>query len=335
MASPLRSVHVPHLGRHMKLGVRPGRVPGLALRIGEYLREIPPPPDVVSFWDKASAAMSDALANDAIGDCEIAALLHLRDEAAGDAGSTYRATRDEAVSLYSAITGYDPNAPADATGNNPTDQGTDPVAAMNYCATTGFADGSKVQAWAAVDANNFDLVAKLIYIFEGGMTFAIMMPDAWVSPFPSGAGFVWDDAGDPNPSNGHAIAITGFDRTRGLIEIDTWGLRGDITTAAATKYAVPSAGGALYVVLTPDLIARGQANSPEGLDWTALLADFAALTGQAPPAPPAPVPATLATAQQLQGLLASGGDASVDPATIPALQAPLNAFVAANLTRKP
>ena len=66
------------------------------------------------------------LANDQIGDCVIAMMLHSIEDFHLDAGTAVPAFSDQdAIHLYSAITGYNPNDPS-------SDQGTNENTAMRY-----------------------------------------------------------------------------------------------------------------------------------------------------------------------------------------------------------
>ena len=81
-----------------------------------------------------------------------------------------------------------------------------------------------------------------------------------------------------------------------------------VTWAALAALGVPSAGGELWVMLTPDQLAKGASKAPNSVAWADLIADFDAIGGTvpvpAPTPPPAPTPAppgtpvTLAMATQ-------------------------------------
>jgi len=126
--------------------------------------------------------------------------------------------------------------------------------------------------------------------------FAMDLPDQWVNPMPAASGFVWDVAGDPVVANGHAVAGAGYNQSG--VTIDSWGLLGTLTWKAIAKYCTKASGGGLYVMLTPDELAKGQTKAPNsvanGVDWTALIQDFNSL-GANPPIPvptPTPTPTT-------------------------------------------
>ena len=251
------------------------------------------------------AALAQIFGNDRLGDCVIAWGYHLVGIATGNAdqGQPFIATETQIESDYSAIGGYVPGDPS-------TDNGCDPITAFQYWMTTGFADGTKLAGYVAIDATDPEEVMTAVTAFEN-VTFAVCLPAAWVAGMSTLApGFVWDVAGPPVAANGHcfggmgygapasgttaAIQVVGY--TSAGILICTWGMLGIVTWAAVAAYAVPSAGGGLWSLLTPDQIAKAQVTAPNGINWPGLLADLASIPGaqiapsQVPPAPPAPAP---------------------------------------------
>ena len=83
------------------------------------------------------------LGNDQVGDCVIAAMLHYIMAAQANVGKSVTFTTQQALDLYSAITGYNPSDPS-------TDQGTAWTDALAYWQSTGCC-GHKILGWAAVD----------------------------------------------------------------------------------------------------------------------------------------------------------------------------------------
>ena len=265
----MKLIDARHLGRQVRLGGR--RRPDrslVRLKLRDYLKAPAPPPSSVDYSAKAQAAIAQVYDNTTLGDCVIAGFYHVLGVATGNAsGSPFIATDAQIVSDYSAIGGYVPGQPD-------TDQGCDELTALQYWQSTGCADGSKLAGFAEVDPCNLTELQTALWLF-GGLYFGFELPDAWISPFPSDSSFVWDVAGDPDPNNGHCTMSASYSgSTFGLA---TWGLYGKITFAAISKYGSEAANGDVYVVLTPDWIARGQQLSPSGVDWSALQADLAAL----------------------------------------------------------
>jgi hypothetical protein len=228
--------------------------------------QLPAPPDSVDYSQAALACLGNVYDNDTLGDCVIAGAYHVIGVATGNAsGSPFIATNDQIVADYSAIGGYVPGQPG-------TDQGCDEQAAIAYWSSTGFADGSKLAGSAGVDGSNQEQCKQALNLFEN-LYFGMELPDEWITPFPSSPGFVWDVAGDPNPSNGHCVMACGYDADG--VTICTWGMLGKLTWGAIAKYAVPANGGELYTLLTPDLLAAGQQAAPNGMAWGDLVNDLA------------------------------------------------------------
>jgi len=281
----MKTLFAPHLNRNVKMGRRRPVAPGPRMRLSKYLKlSLPAAPATCDYTAAAASVLANIYLNDQLGDCVIAGGYHIVGVETGNAtGTAFAASDAQLTADYSAIGGYVPGDPS-------TDQGCDEVTALNYWVNTGFADGSKLLGWLVVDPTNQQEVMAALWLFEN-LFFGLELPDAYISPFPSASGFTWDVAGNPDPSNGHCIVGAGY-KANG-VTVDTWGLLGTLTWAAISKYCVTGAGGALYVMLTPDQIAKGQSKAPNGVNWTDLLADFDSMGGNVPvpaPTPPSPTP---------------------------------------------
>lgn len=292
----LRTIHSPFHGRTVKMGRKRPVAIGPHLRLRNYLRaSLPAAPASTDYAKAATVVLADIYGNDELGDCVIAGGYHVTGVETGNAGDLFHATSAQIIKDYSAIGGY---VPGDAN----TDQGCDEPTALNYWTQHGFANGTKLEGWLGVDATNKQELMQALYLFEN-LYFGLELPDAYVNPFPSGPGFTWGVVGDPVPENGHCIV--GVDYTTAGVVIDSWGMTGTFTWDAVAKYCVDKSGGAAYVLLSPDQLAKGQAKAPNGVAWTDLISDFDTLGGKLPvpdpvpvtPAPPAGTPVTLAQAQ--------------------------------------
>ena len=280
----MRSVYAPHLGRQINRSFgRKRPVPGgYSLKLSHYLRaSLPTPPGSTDYTGKAAISLANIYDNDTLGDCVIAGGYHIVGVETANAGSQFTATNAQIIADYSAIGVYVPGQPN-------TDQGCDEKTALGYWTSKGFANGTKLLGWLAVDPSNLTEVKQALYLFEN-LYLGLELPDAWVNPFPSGNGFTWDVAGAPDPENGHCIMGAGYNSNG--VTIDTWGMLGTLTWAALQKYCAAAEGGELYVMLTPDQVTKGQTVAPNGISWSQLIADFDALGGSVPvPTPPAPTP---------------------------------------------
>jgi hypothetical protein len=128
-----------------------------------------------------------------------------------------------------------------------------------------------IAGFAAVDATAKLHVQFALDAFPN-LYLGLALPDAYVSPFPSGNGFTWDVAGDPDQENGHAIVAS--DYTEDGIIVWTWGMWGTMTWAALAKYLVPLVGGELHVVMTQEAINKASQKTTSGFDWVGLQADL-------------------------------------------------------------
>ena len=132
------------------------RGPRLSLR-NYIMRAMPAPPPSCDYTAAASIALGEVYLNDSLGDCVIAGMAHIVGVLTGNAGmSPYQYSQSDIVSLYSAIGGYDPNAPLVPGPDgpyNPTDRGCDEQTALNYWQNSGAPGGSthKIAGWLAVN----------------------------------------------------------------------------------------------------------------------------------------------------------------------------------------
>ena len=293
--SALTKVFAPHLGREVVLGGRKKNPHHRCFKLGAYLKKcLVDPPAAVDYSPKAAACIADIMKNDTLGCCVIAASEHAVGVLTGNAtGTPLIASDDQVVADYSAIGGYVP-------GNEATDQGCDIATALQYYETHGFFDGTKLLGHLGVDPANAVELRTAVFLFENTWV-GFDMPAAWVSPMPGASGFVWDVAGDPVDGNGHCVQVVGYNAVGILIA--TWGLIGTVTWAAVAKYCAVTAGGDLYVGVSPDQLAKGQTLAPNGVSWNDLVADFDSLGGavampEAAAIVPVTCPMTLALAQQ-------------------------------------
>ena len=277
----LKQVFHPHLGHTITFGRRVPKVLGPHMRASRYTAKLPAAPPTLDYTKAAMPSLTQALGNITLGDCVIAGGYHIEGVATANAGKIFIPTQQQIIADYSTIGGYVPGNPA-------TDQGCDLQTAMNYWTQHGFANGTKLLGYLSVNPTDKAQMQQVLWLFEN-LYFGVGLPDSWIAPFPSSNGFVWNN-GPVDLNNGHCFPGCGY--TQNGILIDTWGLIGTVTWDAVASVAAMQNGGELYVMLTPDIIAKGQAKAPNGFDWATLIADFNALGGRIPlPTPPAPTPA--------------------------------------------
>jgi len=290
---------------------------------------IPSSPADVDWSSAAISVIEDIEGNDNYGDCVEAEDAHYLAVLTGNANTLFAYTDAQTLADYSAITGFNPSDPS-------TDQGTDPVADLNYRVTHGYADGSKDAGWALVDATSRPEVQYALAEF-GNLKMWFGIPDSIVAGISSlQDGFVWDvSAGAADQNNGHCIGSCGYNPTailavsataQGLL-VMTWGMLGLITWAAVAAWFVPAQGGGMAVRVSMDWINKKSGTAPSGLDVSALITAFNTYFGGSlpvpaptptpptPPTPPGPTPppvptgpATLANAQAWAAAGIQGGD---------------------------
>lgn len=266
----MKAIVHPITGNAYRLGRRPSP-PARHLRLGAYLKpaEPPSPPQVCHYSPAAERGLAMCLGNDDLSDCVAAAAAHLIDVWRGNAGVPGLVSQAEAIAFYSRAAGYVPGKPE-------TDQGGDLLTAMRVWRDKGFfADGSGgLSAWAAVDATDPHQVMTAVWLFEG-LYMGACLPDAWLDPMPAATGFVWSPAGAADPQNGHSTATVGYNAVG--VQIATWGMIGTVTWPALAAVWGAQAGGELYALLSPEVIARATLKAASGFDLAALAADLAAL----------------------------------------------------------
>jgi hypothetical protein len=273
---------VRRMGRKRPIGKRP------RLSLKNYLlKSLPTPPSSVDYTAACAAALGQMYLNDQLGDCVIAAMGHLEGLFTGNAGQSPTVlTSAQVVQLYSAIGGYNPNAPLvpgpGGTMVNPTDNGCDEVTALNYWAQTGVA-GNEILGYLAVDPTNVEEVQVAMWLFEN-LVFGLELPDAYTQV--NASGFVWGP-GTPDPANGHCVCGVSYSSTG--VGIATWGMIGTFLYTAMAQILTPQYGGELYVVLSPDSINKATLKSASGLAVSQLISDFDAIGGSIPQ-PPVVVP---------------------------------------------
>jgi hypothetical protein len=240
----------------------------LKLTLNRYLdlSKLPTPPASVDYSPKAQQPLGRMYLNNQLSNCVIAWMAHAVGTFLGNAGTTYIFSPAQIIALYSAIGGYVPGDPS-------TDDGCDEQTALRYWQATGAPAGqNQIAGWVSVDGTNPAEYRAAIWLFENIM-FGVELPDAWVNPFPSASGFIWDVAGPPDPNNGHCFGAIGYHS--GGVKINTWGMLGTVTDAAVNAYACSAGSGELYTVLSPEIILRAAAKAPSGFDFAQLQADLA------------------------------------------------------------
>jgi len=260
----LRDHHqVPTLPATPRLGLNLAKLHKPTLKLGNYIRtELAAPPAAVS--RPHPGFKWGMLANDSIGDCVIAMMLHSIEEFHLDAQTEPPAFTDQdAISLYSAITGYNPNDPS-------SDQGTDETTAMNYWEQPGLRTNGTthtIAATVAVDASNLDECRIAIDEFVT-LQIGIALPNT------AKGQTEWTVVGDPDTDpdsapgswGGHGIPYREYDGE--TFTCVTWGAELLLTVPFHQAYAQEA-----HVVVTDEML-NNQGVGPSGVAWDDLVSDI-------------------------------------------------------------
>jgi len=255
-----------------------------ALKLSKYIHpDLANPPAAVS--RPHPGFQWGMLANDSLGDCVIAMMLHSIEDFHLDAGTPVPAFTDaDAISVYSAITGYNPDDPS-------TDQGTNERTAMLYWEKHGLhtSDGLPHQIVATVAVDPSDLNECRIAIDE-----FVDLQIGIALPLTAQGQTEWTVVGNGRTGNsapgswgGHGIPYREYDAD--TFKCVTWGQELLLTVPFHQDYAQEA-----HVVVTREMLNK-QGIGPSGVAWDDLIADIKALPGEQGVAGPAGAPlATLA-----------------------------------------
>lgn len=274
--SPSHQLHIP-------LGGRTRPKARSLVQIADYLKagqpdaplvSLPAGPPVLDLSPLALPSLRNPYLNTKYGCCVPAGTMHVRGVSSGNAGSCVTFTDAQLEALYRQMNGnFDPNDPS-------TDTGCDEQTAFRTLMSQGWPDGVKLVGFAGINGKDPVLVRKCLYAFEN-VVYGMELANEWISPFPSGDGFIWGASrGEkPVPTNGHCVPGIGYDETG--VKIDSWAYFGTVTDAANAEFTTEENGGELYVLFTPDILARAAEKSPDGFEYDELANALQALQSQA------------------------------------------------------
>lgn len=239
------------------------------LQLGKYLLKgaLPAPPKQEDWLSKIPEI--PMYCNDKLGCCVISAMAHMLDQWSFlTTGKIFNFSDQQIIGVYSAITGYNPNAPLNPDGSNPTDQGTDWLTALNYWRQTGFC-GLKIEGFAEFSPQSPTEFEQSISLF-GNTAIGVELPiavqgaDSWKAPPNQDGDWASGSWG------GHGIPSGAY--KPGIEEVETWGGKLWMSDAFAHAYISEQ-----YVVFFPGWVgAKGE--SPSGIDLAQLKADLAQIT---------------------------------------------------------
>lgn len=255
----------------VKLGKKPGVVHDRrTIKFGQLLTAaVPEPPKRNSVALNATFPMFD---NDRIGDCTCAAMGHriIAQERSSAQSSRPTVNVSDVVTVYSAVTGYDPTRPE-------TDQGAYLLDVLNYMRKFGMGrekDGTThtIGAFAQVDPTDHDEVMLAHWMF-GGVYIGVGLPIAAQHQIDQGA--QWDLTGNARLDKwgswgGHAMYVQSYD-VDGPTFI-SWGGRQRATWRWWDTYVDE-----LYALMSEDFFRTKTQKTPQGFDASQLQERLAAL----------------------------------------------------------
>lgn len=248
----------------MKLGKLAPKFNPKTLKLSKYLAapaNVLPAPPPKSYWEyRIPADAWQMFGNDTIGDCTCACIAHMLMNVTAHTGKIVVPTLQDVISVYSAVSGYDPS-----TGEN--DNGAAITDVLAYWQATGIS-GHRILGWASLDAGNVQHVEQGNYIF-GGVDIGFNVPQSAMDQ--TNAQQSWDVVSpDGGIIGGHSVPIFGYG-SQGATCI-TWGALQQMGWPFFSKYCDEA-----YVVVTQDWLNQADGLAPSGFDLTALQADLKAI----------------------------------------------------------
>lgn len=233
------------------------------LKLSNYLKTaaLPALPSSYSWTSRVSSY--GMLANDSAGNCTVAAALHLIMLYLADNGVSFVPTPEQAIQVYSAITGYNPKDPT-------TDTGAAALDVLNWWHKNTML-GHALGAFAEVNIRDINELKYAIYLFGGAyggmeLPLAIQGLASWPTP-PVGLPNNWG----VGSWGGHCIPFTAFDDATRMVDVVTWGQPLKVSYDFFSDYAEEA-----YVLLSPDFV-NGVKPAPSGFDLACLQQDLNAL----------------------------------------------------------
>jgi hypothetical protein len=269
--------------QQFKLGKKPARRLLTTPSLGDFLPRAAQWPAVKPRgWEYAKGITLGMLGNgpdpsnppsapNGVGNCVIAAAMHYAQIETANTQNPLTPTTALALKVYSTITGYDPSQ-TDASGNNPTDQGTDFQSQLfPFWKSTGLPmldrNGKEVLhtilGYADLDLGSVAQQRYALDLFGGKLT-GINCPQ---SALDDTSNWTYDPSSPI--AGGHGITEPG-QGAAGWHTI-SWGLSIPGTWEFSAALADE-----MYIVVTPFWLGAQQV-SPSGLDLNGLLAAMAAL----------------------------------------------------------
>lgn len=240
---------------NLKLGKLAPKPVKLMLKSFINSNKLPKPPKHFGHEDLMNQRDWGMLGNDKVGDCAIAAKMHIQMLMSATANTNVNFSEDNAIKAYSAITGYNPNDPDSDQGANMRD-------VAGYWRNTGLYDDKlvnhKIKAYVGFDPQNITELYQALYLFTS-VDIGIQFPESAMTQF--GQGKPWKVVKGAKVVGGHDVCIVA---KRTSIECVTWGKIQPITLPFFHKYNDES-----FAYVSEEALVNNK--SPEGFDAQGLL----------------------------------------------------------------
>lgn len=248
------------------------------------------PPETLDYYSRIPAASWGMDGNgpdptnppdvpEGAGDCTFADVDHeVKSDEVVAGNAEVNSTATEVLAAYEKVTGYKPSDPS-------TDQGAQMQDVRTYWRKSGITLGGqihKILMFAELTVSNHALVQWFLDRC-GTVGFGINFPDSAMTQFNNGQ--PWDVVpGEPDPTDGHAIAFVGWNKVGPLIL--TWGKVQQMTWAFYDKYVEE-----VWGSLSADFINEKAGTDEFGETLYQLGQQFASITNEPNPVPaPSPAP---------------------------------------------
>ena len=203
------------------------------------------------------------LANDSLGDCAIAGPMHETMLLNAEAGRQISFTDTDAITTYSAITGYIPGEPQ-------TDQGSNVRDVLNYRAATGLTDATgcnhKIGAFVALTPGDWIELLEALFVFEC-VGIGIQVPESAMQQFQQAQ--PWAPVTGSPIEGGHYVPVVAHPADD-LATVVTWGALQQMTEAFYREYNDES-----FAFISEEDLTAGA--TLEGFDLEQLQADLGSL----------------------------------------------------------
>lgn len=245
-----------------KLGKKAAVKNSVSFRLRDYLSLSTIPLPLASAGHSTLVTEHNMFGNDTVGDCTCADVGHATLYWNKEAGKKIAVSTQNVLSMYSAITGYNPDNPASDTGANMAD-------VAKYHRKTGLEDekGSyhTISAYLAVTPGNIEELKQSIYLF-GACSIGWELPESAEQQFDSNQ--PWSVVANSPIEGGHDTLAVAYNQF--YLYVITWGKLQKVLWEFVSKYMDEG-----IVKLSDEMLKNNE--SLEGFNMSQLTTDLQAL----------------------------------------------------------